>query len=140
MTHQGEHLPLRECVDQLPLPVFVQDRELRIRWANPRAVSLLGVARAQIVGRACIEILRCTACTTRCAIRQARAHEHAQAGFGGQIRLPDGSYHSMIMDAVPLREGMVAILLTDVTQPDSLRKAVDLRSRCRELVQTWLKR
>ena len=62
----------------------------------------------------------------------------AHAGFGGQLKLPDGTYHSMIMDAVPLRDGLVAILLTDVTQPDSLLRALDARTRCRDLVKTWL--
>ena len=130
------HAGLWACLDELPVAAMVQDSDGVVRWLNPAAAALLDIRQHLGIGRTCRDLLGCSECEWRCAATQAREHQQAQAGFDVRLQLPDGTRLPASMDAVPIREGLVVILLHEVL-PDGLLDAYDLRKRCAEIMKSW---
>jgi two-component system response regulator HydG len=111
-------------LDCLPVGVFVIDRERTIETVNPAAVSMLGFEPEAAAGRRCAELLGCTYCGPTCAAAQARDAEQPQVGFPAKLTTAGGKKRSILMDAVPLGLGRVAVLLRDVTDAERYRQAL----------------
>jgi transcriptional regulator with PAS, ATPase and Fis domain len=111
-------------LDVLPVGVFVIDAEHTIETLNPSAAALLGYEPAQVTGRKCSEVLGCAYCGPACAASSARECDRAQLAFPAQLMTGEGKKRSVLMDAVPLGRGRVAVLLRDVTDAERVRQAL----------------
>jgi len=111
-------------LDALPVGVFVIDGEQTIETLNPAAAMLLGYEQEQVSGRRCSEVLGCSYCGPACAAMGARDADRTQVGFPAQLTTGKGRKRSVLMDAVPLGRGRVAVLLRDVTDAERLRHAL----------------
>jgi PAS domain S-box-containing protein len=114
-------------LDLLPLGVYRIDRDSRILSINPVAAELVGREPSEVLGRPCREVLQCAFCAEECAATAAREHGVVRTGFPVEIGRGDGARRSVLIDAVPLEEGAVAVLLRDVTESERLRKAMHER-------------
>lgn len=131
----GDEPGATAVLDLLPTAVFVQDGKMRLRWLNRAAEKMFGIRRRDVVGRYCYEVLRCSMCSELCATCRVRKECHAQYGVAVELRDARGTSRSLLMDAFPLHEDLVAAVLCDVTNMDcALRSAADLE-RCRRLCQ-----
>jgi PAS domain S-box-containing protein len=115
---------LRMLLDALPLGVFVLDDQRKIQTINPAAASLLGFEHDQVQGRPCSDVLGCSYCGPACAAVKAHDTDHTEVGFPAKLTAAGGSKRSVLMDAVPLGQGRVAVLLRDVTDADRFRQAL----------------
>jgi signal transduction histidine kinase len=85
--------------------VFAVDRERRIRYLNPAAASLLGVAPGEALGRLCGEVLRPalpeggTPCEAKCPILHARFRGSARATE--HLVRADGTKRSVVIASAP---------------------------------------
>jgi PAS domain S-box-containing protein len=114
-------------LELLPVGVFVIDRELRLVSINPAAQRMLGVSTEAAVGHICREVLRCSYCGPACASCQAREDGEVHRGFPTDIRRPDGSRCSLLIDAAPVGPDRVAVVLRDVTESEKIRQAISDR-------------
>jgi len=108
----------------LPIGAFVIDGNRKIETFNPAAGDLLGYDAGAAPGHNCAEFFGCSYCGPSCAAAVARETERAQLGFPAQLTSQEGRQRSVLMDAVPLGSGRVAVLLRDVTDAERLRHAL----------------
>jgi len=115
---------MHALLDALPVGVFVIDGERTIETVNPAAAALLGFEPAQISGRRCNDVLACTYCGPHCAAVVARDTDRTQNASPASLTTGGGQRRSVLMDAVPLGRGRVAVLLRDVTDAERVRQAL----------------
>jgi PAS domain S-box-containing protein len=115
---------LNGLLEVLPVGAFVIDRESKIETVNPAAATLLGYEPAQVLSRRCSDVLGCSYCGPACAAVEARDGDRARLGFPTQLTTGKGKKRSILMDAVPLGRGRVAVLLRDVTDSERVRQAL----------------
>lgn len=109
--------------------VYAVDRARVIRYLNPQAASLLGVAPHEAIGRFCGDVLKpCSEhgqrpCERRCPIVQARGAGSAQASE--RLQLQDQSPRTVIItSAAPVDELQVQVM-RDETELEGVRRARD---------------
>jgi PAS domain S-box-containing protein len=108
----------------LPVGVFVIDADRRIETLNPAAATLLGFKAEELPGKTCADVFGCSYCGPACAAVQAREGAGVQLGFPAQLAPAEGQRRSVLIDAVPLERGRVAVVLRDVTDAERLRQAL----------------
>jgi two-component system response regulator HydG len=118
---------LAALLEILPVGIFTLDPEQRIRSMNPAAAALLGADPLDAVGRICSEVLHCRFRAPECAACTAREDGHVHRGFPTEVRRADGTTRSLLVDAVPIAPGEVAVVLRDVTESERLRRAIHER-------------
>ena len=101
----------------LPDAVFTLDPAQRVRFITPAAADLLGVQPDDVVGLTCEELLRCADCGPSCAVYETRTSQCTRRAFPREIHRRDGTEPSVLIDAVPLGRGYVAVVIHDVTEP-----------------------
>jgi transcriptional regulator with PAS, ATPase and Fis domain len=111
-------------LDVLPIGAFVIDRDRTIEAVNPAAATLVGFEPCQMHGRPCAEILGCSHCSAACAATEARDSDRVRRGFPTELTTGTGKRRSILMDAVPLGRGRVAVLVRDVTDAERVRRAL----------------
>jgi PAS domain S-box-containing protein len=117
----------RDLLDILPDAVFAIDGDRRIRAMNPAAGELLGFEPAETLGRDCEEVLRCAYCGPLCAAREALQQAVTQKGFPCEIHRRDGEPRSVVIDAVPVGNSHVTVIVRDITAGERVRKALKER-------------
>jgi PAS domain S-box-containing protein len=117
----------KELLDVLPDAVFAIDGDRRIQAMNPAAAELLGFEPAETLGRDCEEVLRCSYCGPLCAAREAVQLGRPQTGFPCEIHRRDGEPRSVVIDAVPVGDSHVTVIIRDVTAGERVRKALKER-------------
>jgi PAS domain S-box-containing protein len=108
----------------LPVGVFVIDAERKIETLNPAAAALLGFKPEEVPGKTCADVFGCSYCGPSCAAVHARDGGGVQLGFPAQLAPAEGQRRSVLIDAVPLERGRVAVVLRDVTDAERLRHAL----------------
>ncbi|HEX5138811.1 MAG TPA: sigma 54-interacting transcriptional regulator [Planctomycetota bacterium] len=127
LTREHAEFPanrVRDLLHALPVGVFVIDGERTIQTLNPAAADMLGFVEGQAAGRRCADLLGCTYCGPSCAAMQAKDAEETQVGFPAKLTTAGGKKRAFVMDAVPLGQGRVAVLLRDVTDAERFRQAL----------------
>jgi PAS domain S-box-containing protein len=117
----------RALLDILPDAVFAIDGDRRIQAMNPAAGELLGFEPSETLGRDCAEVLRCSYCGPLCAAREALQLAVAQKGFPCEIHRQDGEPRSVVIDAVPVGNSHVTVIVRDITAGERVRKALKER-------------
>jgi signal transduction histidine kinase len=108
--------------------VFAVDEDRIVRYLNPQAAALLGVAPAEAVGRFCGDLLRpCGGdggrpCESACPIIEARTAGKAQAAE--QLNLHNGMRSVVVTSASPV-EGLQVQVMRDETDLEAVRRARD---------------
>lgn len=109
--------------------VFTVDRERRIRFLNPQAAAMLGVASVDAIGRFCGDVLRPAdidgkpPCAERCPIVHARFRDGALATE--HLRLPDGSRRTVVITSAPPAERQQVQVMRDETEVEAARRLRD---------------
>lgn len=109
--------------------VFTVDRERRIRFLNPQAAAMLGIASGDAVGRFCGDVLRPAdvdgkpPCAERCPIVHARFRDGARATE--YLRLPDGSRRTVVITSAPPAERQQVQVMRDETEVEAARRLRD---------------
>ena len=109
--------------------VFAVDRDRRIRYLNPQAGRLLGVAPEEALGRFCGDVLRprepdgTRPCDDRCPIVHARFRGGAQAVE--HLQLPDGEHRAVVITSSPPAEDRQFQVLRDETETEATRRLRD---------------
>ncbi len=109
--------------------VYAVDRNRLIRYLNPQAARLLGVATEEAVGRFCGDVLKPRdqdgrpLCEVHCPILQARSDGSAKAveqltAAGGDVRT------TVITSAAPV-DGLQVQVIRDETELEAVRRARD---------------
>jgi signal transduction histidine kinase len=109
--------------------VFTVDRARRVRYMNPQAAALLGVAPEGVVGRFCGDVLHPWStqgerpCEERCPIVHARFQGKATATE--RLALPEGRQRTVVItSAAPTDEQQVQVL-RDETDLEATRRLRD---------------
>jgi len=111
-------------IELLPIGVFRLDPNLLVRSFNPAAAELVGLSATEVLNRPCKEVLKCSFCRSDCAAVEARDEGAVRRSFPVEIARADGTRRSVLIDAVPLEDGSVAVMLRDVTESERLRQAL----------------
>jgi signal transduction histidine kinase len=109
--------------------VFAVDGDRRIRYLNPQAAQLLGVAPDQALGRFCGDVLDpqgldgVRPCGESCPIVHARSLGSTRATE--RLRLADGSLRTTVITSAPPAEGRQMQVLRDETDVEAARRLRD---------------
>jgi signal transduction histidine kinase len=109
--------------------VFSVDRERRIRYVNPQAAAMLGLAPSAIVGRFCGDVLNpqgpggVRPCAEQCPIVHARFRDGAHATE--QLLLHDGRRRTVVITSAPPSDGQQVQVLRDETELEATRRLRD---------------
>jgi signal transduction histidine kinase len=109
--------------------VFAVDRDRRVRYLNPRAEQLLGVASQEAVGRFCGDVLRPAApggvrpCDTDCPILTARRDGTARATE--RLNVSEGNVRTTVITSAGMVDDIQVQVLRDETELESARRARD---------------
>jgi signal transduction histidine kinase len=110
--------------------VFAVDGERRIRYLNPQAEAIAGIAPGEAIGRFCGDVLKPCAdkdgqrpCGTSCPILSAR--EQGQAQATEFLERADGGRRTVIIAAARMVDGLQVQVMRDETGLESARRARD---------------
>jgi PAS domain S-box-containing protein len=118
---------LASLLEVLPVGAFTLGPGQKILTMNPAAGRLVGLDITEVLGRSCEEVLQCSFCGPACATCHARENGQVQRAFPSEIQRGDGTRRSVLIDAVPLEDGIVTVLIRDVTETERLRRALQDR-------------
>lgn len=110
--------------------VFSVDRDRTIRFINPQAGALLGIAPEAATGRFCGDVLNprtvggIRPCDDHCPIVHARLQPGARATE--HLRLPNGQERTVVITSAPPTEGMQVQVLRDETDIEASRRLRDV--------------
>ncbi len=110
--------------------VFAVDGERIVRYLNPQAEKMAGVASGEALGRFCGDVLEPCAsqdgrrpCESACPILAAR--ERGEARATEFLDRPDGTRRTVIITSAPLVDGLQVQVMRDETDLESARRARD---------------
>jgi signal transduction histidine kinase len=109
--------------------VYAVDRNRIIRYANPQAARLLGVAPEEVAGRFCGDVLRPRdedgrrPCDFRCPIVQARSEGSAKAVE--HLAAASGAPRTTVITSAAPVEGLQVQVIRDETELEAVRRARD---------------
>jgi signal transduction histidine kinase len=109
--------------------VYAVDRARVIRYLNPQAASLLGIAPHEAIGRFCGDVLKpCNEqgqrpCHHRCPIVQAREAGSAQASE--RLQLQEQSPRTVIITSAAPVDDLQVQVMRDETELEGVRRARD---------------
>ncbi len=109
--------------------VYAVDRNRIIRYANPQAARLLGVAPEEAAGRFCGDVLRPRdedgrrPCDFRCPIVQARSEGSAKAVE--HLAAASGAPRTTVITSAAPVEGLQVQVIRDETELEAVRRARD---------------
>ena len=109
--------------------VFSVDRDRRIRYLNPAAAAMLGVAPQEALGRFCGDVLNpqgregVRPCEESCPIVHARFRGGAAATE--HLLRPDGTRRAVVITSAPPAEEQQVQLLRDETDVEAARRQRD---------------
>jgi signal transduction histidine kinase len=109
--------------------VYAVDKSRMIRYLNPQAARLLGIAPEQAVGRFCGDVLKPRdedgrrPCDYRCPILQARSDNSAKAVEHLQVS-PTGARTTVITSS-SIVDGLQVQVIRDETELEAVRRARD---------------
>jgi signal transduction histidine kinase len=109
--------------------VFSVDRDRRVRYLNPQAAALLGVAPGEALGRFCGDVLNprgkdgTRPCEESCPIVHARFRGGATATE--HLLRPDGSRLAVVITSAPPTEDQQFQVLRDETGVEAARRQRD---------------
>ncbi len=130
-----EHLRAQQAEAQAILTgivegVFTVDRGRRIRYLNPQAAAMLGVAAADAIGRFCGDVLRprpdaigVRPCEANCPIVHARFRGGACAAE--HLLLAGGARRTVILSSAAPVAGQQVLVLRDETEVEAARRLRD---------------
>jgi signal transduction histidine kinase len=109
--------------------VFAVDEQRNVRYLNPQAARMLGVAPATVVGRFCGDVLRpCGTggqrpCESACPILAAREVGKAQATE--VLETTSGGRRTVVITSAGLVDGLQVQVMRDETELEAVRRARD---------------
>ena len=110
--------------------VYAVDANRNVKYMNPQAERMLGVASAAAVGRFCGDVLQPCAlpdgrrpCETACPIVASR--EPGQAQATEVLTRADGSRRTMIITSAGMVDGLQVQVMRDETDLEAARRARD---------------
>jgi signal transduction histidine kinase len=110
--------------------VYAVDSQRRVRYLNPRAEELLGLAASSAVGQFCGDVLKPRSengvrpCESDCPILRARTQRSAQAT---EFLAPQagGATRTTVITSSPMTEGLQVQVIRDETELEGVRRARD---------------
>ncbi len=109
--------------------VYAVDKSRVIRYLNPQAARMLGVAAQDAIGRFCGDVLKPCAengqrpCETHCPILLARSEGSAQAVE--RLQLGTGSPRTAVITSAASVDGLQVQVMRDETDLEAVRRARD---------------
>lgn len=110
--------------------VFSVDRDRTIRYLNPQAARLLGIAPEAAIGRFCGDVLRPAAgpggarpCDDQCPILHARFRGATRATE--RLQLADGTQKVVVITSAPPAEDLQFQVFSDETEQEAARRLRD---------------
>lgn len=128
-TLRSREAETEAVLDGIVEGVYAVDSERRIRYLNPRAAALLGVAPANAVGKFCGDVLRPTGenglrpCENDCPILRARSQSSAQATE--QLASDSGATRTAVITSSAMVDGLQVQVIRDETELEAVRRARD---------------
>lgn len=128
-TLRSREAEAEAVLDGIVEGVYAVDSERRIRYLNPRAAALLGVAPATAVGKFCGDVLRPTGenglrpCEKDCPILKARNQSSAQATE--QLASDSGATRTAVITSSAMVDGLQVQVIRDETELEAVRRARD---------------
>jgi signal transduction histidine kinase len=109
--------------------VYAVDHDRRVRYLNPQAAALLGIAPDAAIGVFCGDLLNPEGpqgrpCATTCPILHARYHPGARATE--QLLLGDGRRRVVVITSAPPTEGLQVQVMRDETDLEAIRRMRDV--------------
>jgi signal transduction histidine kinase len=109
--------------------VFTVDRQRRIRYLNPQAAAMLGIAPEAAIGRFCGDVLRplgsagVRPCVEHCPIVHARFRGGVRAIE--HLELPNGQRRTVIITSSPIADEQQVQVMRDETEVEATRRLRD---------------
>ncbi len=100
---QGLDLAPGDILAAIPNAVFATDKQMRIVYFNPAAVSLTGFRRQEALGMFCRDVFKSTLCEHHCLIKRALDSGHRLFHVKSQIRTAEGQDIGVLANASLLR-------------------------------------
>jgi len=91
---------LEAVFDQLSDALIIYDRDLKITGVNRAAERLIGLTAAEMVGRDCRDVFRCSACESTCGLLEG-LHDTTPHG-AVRLRADDGRERLVLVRTTPL--------------------------------------
>jgi transcriptional regulator of acetoin/glycerol metabolism len=105
---------LDAMLEVLPFPAYTIDRDDRVVSMNSAAQRLAGVDGPGALGRVCRDVFQCQMCAVTCAAQDARKSGEIRREFPVDMH-PDAAPAKRVrIDAAPLEDGRVAVMIRDV--------------------------
>ncbi len=123
---------LDAILEIVPSGLFTLDHEMRVRSMNHTAERLLGLGSGEGFGLTCKDILVPHVCTEDCAFRRSLNEGVLQRDWAVKVRLRKGGRRELLFSTAFLaagddRDGEVAVSIKDITEVESLRRALHER-------------
>jgi len=109
--------------------VFSVDRERQIRYVNPQAAAMLGLAPSDMIGKFCGDVLNpqgpggVRPCAEQCPIVHARFRDGAYATE--HLLLRDGRRRTVVITSAPPSDDQQVQVLRDETELEATRRLRD---------------
>jgi methyl-accepting chemotaxis protein len=129
-------------LDQIPTPVIAMDQQMRIRYVNEAAASVVGRTPEACLGVHCYELMRTKHCnTSECRCRQAM--DHGRSATGETDASPAGVDTPIRYTGAPLRDANDNVIgaveyIIDITA--ERRMAVEVESIAGVALEGFLER
>jgi signal transduction histidine kinase len=128
-TLRSREAEAEAVLDGIVEGVYAVDGERRIRYLNPRAAELLGIAATSAVGQFCGDVLKPLnqnggrPCERDCPILKARTQSSAQAT---ELLAPKaGAARTTVITSSSMVDGLQVQVIRDETELEGVRRARD---------------
>ncbi len=135
-------IPVRlfpRLLDSIEEGVFTVDLDFRVTYLNAAAERILGLERADALGRRCHEVFRATSCGEACALKRTVATGESTGGLRVDVLNAEQEAVPISISTAALRDedgrviGGVEVF-RDTSEIEELRRRLDGRRRVGEMI------
>jgi|GEM_PF-3422531 len=105
---------LDALLEVLPFPAYTIDADNRVVSMNSLAQALRAPGAASPAGQVCRDVFQCQMCAVTCAAQDARATGEIRREFPVDMHPPGAPAKRVRLDAAPLEDGRVVVMLREV--------------------------
>lgn len=105
---------LDALLEVLPFPAYTIDATDHVVSMNSAAKALMGPGTGAVAGQICRDVFHCQMCAVTCAAQDARKTGEIQREFPVDMHPTNAPGKRVRIDAAPLENGLVAVMIRDV--------------------------
>jgi PAS domain S-box-containing protein len=137
---------LEAIFDQLSDALFVYDKNLHIVGVNQSAERIFGTSAAELIGKHCEDVFRCTSCEPGCAMLQGLGDVACLPSGTVNLRMENGRQRMVVIRTVQVRddagalEGVVATVKDITEEAEPAKRQIIAESQAMRDVLAFVRR